>query len=120
MKPIYIFVIVLVPVLAMAGEKLPDSAKVNPPDNSRARQDHFSGSPLDNREMERLYLKSPVDLGDPVKNKGMSSMSDDKRFGESDQQLFRERRQSQGANTVPSPNFVEPEQAPLPTPVRQL
>lgn len=94
--------LLILPFAASAGEELPDTAPASPEDSVAQR---FSAPLLGQDELETLYLESPLLLQEPEKRKGGDSLSNDRRYPETDL-LLRERQQSR-RDEPPAP--IEPQ-----------
>lgn len=121
MKTLYRLLLCL-PLTALAGEQLPDSAPSGDAADDAAMSERFAAPPMDSEEMQSLYLKSPVQLENAEEKGGLESLSDEDRYKESDL-FFRERQSSEGLLPLPviEPENRNPDAFKVPiTPMRQL
>ena len=114
MRLLPLLALLLLPSPALAGETLPDSARVQEDDSDEIAR-RFSAPLLDSEEMEMLFLEAPG-VVDNTEIRGLEGLNDDQRYSETDLR-FRERFQNDPSATTPqapTPPLRRPE-APPPT-----
>ncbi len=120
MKPMMIsafLIALLAPVTSLAAEQLPDSA---PPDEQAPQtREEGPSQALDSRELESLYLASPVELDTTDEGKGLNALSEESRYLESEQQEMLE-RQRNAVQIIRTPEESTPPPPPTLMPVRDL
>jgi hypothetical protein len=112
----------LLAALAQAGETLPDEARHADGEQDQQMQQRFPAPVMDAGELERLYLQSPVEIGESPAE-GLRSVRGEDRYTDSDARNRERQRMEVPTVRPPSPASLEP--SPMPTlpagvPIRQL
>ena len=120
MRTLCLLSVLLFCPLTVAAEQLPDASQPgSSADDADAMQQRMKTPAMNSEEMENLYLKSPIELGNK-EEEGMRSVTDDDRYSETDQ-LFQERLRNRDTSLKPAPEINRDPPAPVPLMVpRQL
>lgn len=110
--------LILAPGLAWAAEQLPDTA---PPDDAAPHtREKGPAHPMDGKEMDSLYLQSPVELDTSDESRGLNALSPDARYLENEQQEQIRQRQAESVRPPPVQDNTPPPPPPTLIPIRDL